>query len=121
MLGDRVYSLTYPASRSLVNGLHGMAASAHPLASLAAIDVLRSGGNAVDAALAGVAVLGVVEPVGCGVGGDLFAIVRFPDGSVFGLNGSGRAPSGRTLSDMHARGYSVSPSYGPDSVTVPGC
>lgn len=119
MLGDRVYN-TGGSSRSVVSGVHGMACTAHPLASLAANRVLMEGGNAVDAAIAANAVLGVVEPVGCGVGGDLFAIVRTKDGRTHGLNGSGRSASGLSLEGLTQLVQRM-PVYGPLSTTVPGC
>src|SRR6187401_2660894 len=90
--GDRVSGRPF-ASRSPVIASHGMAATAHPLASQIAIDTLKRGGSAVDAAIAANAALGLMEPVACGVGGDLFAIVWDPKTRrLHGLNASGRAP-----------------------------
>ena len=77
--------------RSAAYGTRGMAATSAPLATLAAIDTLRAGGNAADAAVVASAVLCVVEPAMTGVGGDCFALVGTPDGKVSGLNASGRA------------------------------
>ena len=77
--------------RSPVYSENGMAATSHPLATVSAIGVLQRGGNAVDAAVAASATLTVVEPHSTGIGGDCFAIVVEPDGTVHGLNGSGRA------------------------------
>ncbi len=99
-----------------------MAATAHPLATLTAIEILKSGGTAVDAAIAANAMLGLVEPTGCGIGGDLFAIVWDPNScELAGLDASGRAPSGRTLEAVRAQiGDGRIPRVGPLSVTVPG-
>ena len=88
-------------SRSPVYGARGMAATAHPLASQVAIDVLKQGGSAVDAAIAANAALGLMEPTGNGIGGDLFAIVWDPSSKkLYGYNGSGRSPAGRTLEQL---------------------
>ncbi|MEL6431652.1 MAG: gamma-glutamyltransferase, partial [Planctomycetota bacterium] len=85
------------ATRSEVFAQHGIAATSQPLATQVAVDVLQAGGTAVDAAIAANAVLGLVEPTGCGIGGDLFAIVWDPEeGRVFGYNGSGRSPRSLT-------------------------
>jgi gamma-glutamyltranspeptidase / glutathione hydrolase len=107
--------------RSAVHATHGMIATSQPLAVQAGIDVLRRGGNAVDAAIAANAVLGVVEPMSCGVGGDLFAIVwEAKTGKLFGLNASGRSPYAATLDAMRARGLTELPPAGPLSWSVPG-
>ena len=85
-------------SRSPVYAENGMAATAHPLASQIAIDILKVGGNAVDAAIAANAALGLMEPTGNGIGGDLFAIIWDPKTQkLYGLNASGRSPAGRGL------------------------
>ena len=119
--GDRIDGATF-ASRSAAWGLHGAAATAHPLASLAAIDALRLGGSAVDAAIAANAVLGLVEPIACGVGGDCFVMLWDPKtGKVEGLNGSGRSPKGLSLETVRGRAKNgLIPSYGAVSVSVPG-
>ena len=107
--------------RSAVHAMHGMIATSQPLAVQAGIDVLRRGGNAVDAAIAANAVLGVVEPMSCGIGGDLFAMVwEARTGKLFGLNASGRSPYRATLEEMRARGLSELPAAGPLSWSVPG-
>lgn len=129
--GDR-YSGKQWATRSPVIARNGMAATAHPLASQVAIDVLKKGGSAVDAAIAANAVLGLMEPISCGIGGDLFAIVWDPKTKkLYGYNASGTAPAGRTLDETIAKSKAVFtrlghpytgriPKYGSLSVTVPG-
>ena len=120
-------------SRSPVMAVNGMAATAQPLASSVAIDVLKQGGSAVDAAIAANAALGLMEPTGNGIGGDLFAIVWDPKSKqLYGYNGSGRSPKGRSLiqlqsaiTEMKEKGvlatdYVGIPSHGSLSVTVPG-
>jgi len=98
-----------------------MAATSHPLATQIALDILRKGGNAVDAAIAANAALGLMEPMSCGLGGDLFAIVWINrDRRLYGLNASGRAPAGLTLQDLRSRGLKSIPERGPLSVSVPG-
>src|SRR4029078_12664251 len=83
------------APRSPAVGKHGMAATSQPLATQAAIEIMQSGGNASDAAIAANAVLGVTEPMSCGLGGDLFAIVwEAKTKKLYGLNASGRSPRG---------------------------
>ena len=109
------------AGRSVVYATHGMVATSQPLAVQAALDVLRSGGNAVDAAICANAVLGVVEPMSCGIGGDLIAIVwEARTGKMFGLDASGRSPRRATLESMRSRGLAEVPEAGPLSWSVPG-
>ncbi|HVK41490.1 MAG TPA: gamma-glutamyltransferase [Phenylobacterium sp.] len=119
--GDRVDGATF-ASRSAAWGMSGAAATAHPLASLAAIDMLRLGGSAVDAAIAANAVLGLVEPIACGIGGDCFVMLWDPKTKkVEGLNGSGRSPKGLSLDTVRGRAKNgLIPSHGAISVSVPG-
>src|SRR5690348_17213117 len=129
--GDR-YSGAKWATRSPVLAQNGMAATAQPLASQVAIDILKKGGSAVDAAIGANATLGLMEPVSNGIGGDLFAIVWDPKTKkLYGYNGSGRAPRGRDLAQMIARIKAVSekmgvpytphiPKYGSLAITVPG-
>lgn len=100
----------------------GIAVSPHFLASLAGIDILHAGGNAVDAAIAVNAVLGVVLPDTCGPGGDLFALMHRPgDTAPVALNASGRGGSGVTANDMRDAGFGAIPPRSPWSITVPGC
>ena len=113
---------SHRATRSEVLAREAMAATSQPLATQAALEVLRKGGSAVDAAIAANAVLGVVEPTGCGIGGDLFAIVW--DGQekrLHGLNASGRSPRTLTLQHLQEGGRKSIPPTGPLPVTVPGC
>ncbi len=109
-------------TRSSVRATHGMAATSQPLATAAAIRILQQGGNAIDAAIAANAVLGVVEPMSCGIGGDLFAIVWDAKGKkLYGLNASGRSPALATLESFQLRGLKEIPTKGPLSWSVPGC
>src|SRR5262249_896551 len=110
------------ATRSPAVGRHGMAATSQPLASQAAIEILQAGGNAIDAAIAADAVLGVTEPMSCGLGGDLFAIAwDAKTKKLYGLNASGRSPRGLTLEEFKRRNLKYIPSHGPLCVSVPGC
>lgn len=122
--GDRVFGEAF-ATRSPVVAQHGIAATSQPLASQVAIDILKAGGSAVDAAIAANAALGLMEPVGCGIGGDLYAIVWDPETKqIHGLNASGRSPLGLDYDGMQARlealGVRSIPNYGSLSVSVPG-
>ena len=117
---DRITGLEF-ATRSEVIAVNGMAATSHPLATQTAISVLRNGGNAIDAAIAANAVLGLVEPTGCGIGGDLFAIVwSAEEQKLFGLNSSGPAPQDISIQKLKDRGINKIPPYGALPVTVPG-
>ena len=120
--GDRVIGASW-ATRSPVLAINGMAATSHPLASQVAIDILQAGGNAIDAAIAANASIGLMEPTGNGIGGDLFAIVWDPiTQKLYGLNGSGRSAKGQTLAQLKAKIGNVSqiPNWGTPPVTVPG-
>lgn len=117
---DRITGLEF-ATRSEVIAVNGMAATSHPLATQTAISVLKNGGNAIDAAIAANAVLGLVEPTGCGIGGDLFAIVwNANEKKLYGLNSSGPAPSGISIDKLKEVGINKIPPYGALPVTVPG-
>ena len=119
--GDRPYGPLHK-TRSAVMARQGMAATSQPLATAAAIRVLQKGGNAVDAAIAANAVLGVVEPMSCGLGGDLFAIVwDARSGKLYGLNASGRSPAAASLALFREKGLKEIPVHGPLSWSVPGC
>ena len=110
------------ATRSEVIAVNGMACTSQPLATQVAIDILKKGGNAIDAAIAANAVLGLVEPTGCGVGGDLFAIIWSAEkNKLYGLNASGRSPRSLKLDYFKDNGYEYIPATGPLPVSVPGC
>jgi gamma-glutamyltranspeptidase / glutathione hydrolase len=118
---DRITGHSF-ATRSEVITRNGMAATSHPLATQVALDILKKGGTAIDAAIAADAVLGVVEPTGAGIGGDIFAIIWSADKEkLYGLNGSGRSPRSLKLEYFKDNGYEFIPSYGPLPVSVPGC
>ena len=118
---DRITGKNF-ASRSEVIGKNGMVATSHPLATQIGLDILKKGGNAVDAAIAANAALGLMEPTGCGIGGDLFAIVwDAKTKKLYGLNASGRSPASLKLNYFITTGLDNIPAYGPLPVTVPGC
>jgi gamma-glutamyltranspeptidase/glutathione hydrolase len=118
---DRITGRDF-ATRSEVIARNGMAATSQPLATQVALDILKKGGNAIDAAIAANAVLGVVEPTGSGVGGDLFAIIWSADnGKLYGLNASGKSPRSLKLEYFKENRFEFIPSYGPLPVSVPGC
>jgi gamma-glutamyltranspeptidase/glutathione hydrolase len=119
--GDRIDGASF-ASRSAVWGEHGAAATAHPFATMIAIDTLKRGGSAIDAAIAANAALGFLEPVSNGVGGDCFVMLWDPaKKTVVGLNGSGRSPRGLSLAEQRRRAVNGYISrYGATAVSVPG-
>ena len=118
---DRLTGKSF-ATRSEVIARHGMACTSQPLATQVALDILKGGGNAIDAAIAANAVLGLVEPTGNGIGGDLFAIVWDAEsGQLYGLNASGRSPRSLTIDYFRENGLEQIPAYGPLPVSVPGC
>ena len=109
------------ASRSEVIGQHGMIATSHPLATQIGLDILKKGGTAIDAAISANIALGLMEPTGNGIGGDLFAIVwDAKDKKLYGLNASGPAPKSISLDYFKEQNLKKIPSYGPLPVTVPG-
>ena len=117
---DRITGESF-ATRSVVLGQNGMVATSHPLATQIGLDILKSGGNAIDAAIAANAALGLMEPTGCGIGGDLFAIVWDNEAKkLYGLNASGRSPESLTLKYFEKQKSTKIPSFGPLPVSVPG-
>jgi gamma-glutamyltranspeptidase/glutathione hydrolase len=119
---DRPTPQAFKAGRSVTMAPHGMVATSHPLAAQVGLDVLRNGGNAVDAAIATSAAMGVMEPTSCGIGGDLYAIVwDAKTQKLYGLNASGRAPKRATRDWFMQKGLTDIPTSGPLSWSVPGC
>ncbi|WP_240901004.1 gamma-glutamyltransferase [Thioalkalivibrio sp. XN8] len=117
---DRVTGPEF-VTRSDVLAPAAMAATSHPLATQIALEIMRQGGSAVDAAIAANAALGLMEPTGCGIGGDLFAIVWDAEsGRLHGLNASGRSPRALSLEWFQDNGFERIPRYGPLPVSVPG-
>lgn len=118
---DRITGKSF-ATRSEIIAQHGMAATSQPLATQVALDILKKGGTAIDAAIAANALLGLVEPVSNGIGGDLFAIVwSAKDKKLYGLNGSGRSPYSLTLEYFKKNNIKRIPPLGPLPVSIPGC
>jgi len=121
MSQDRITGRNF-ATRSEVIAQNGMVATSHPLATQIGVDILKNGGTAVDAAIAANAALGLMEPTGCGIGGDLFAIIwDAKTQKLYGLNASGRSPQTLTLDYFRENGIEIIPPYGPLPVSVPGC
>src|SRR5438874_10334592 len=111
---DRPATAPYKAGRSVVMAPHGMVATSHPLAAQVGLDVLKKGGNAVDAAIATSAAMGLMEPTSCGIGGDLYAIVwDAKTQKLYGLNASGRAPGKATLAYFAEKKLTNIPTSGP--------
>lgn len=120
MAADRVTGKPF-ATRSEIIAPHAMAATSHPLATQIALDTMKKGGNAIDAAIAANAALGLMEPTSNGIGGDLYAIVWDEKSqALYGLNASGRSPKSLTLDWFLEQGHEKIPSYGPLPVSVPG-
>ena len=119
---ERFEPRPFKTGRSVVIAPNGMVATSHPLAAQVGLDVLKRGGNAVDAAVAASAAMGLMEPMSCGIGGDLFAIVwDAKTQRLYGLNASGRSPYRATPSYFQEKGLREIPMYGPLSWSVPGC
>lgn len=110
---------SYPSRRNVIYGKKGMVATSHPLAAQAGLEIIKKGGNAIDAAVAAAGCLTVVEPTSNGIGGDAFAIV-WSGGRLYGLNASGPAPASISLDAVVKAGYREIPKYGWIPVTVPG-
>jgi gamma-glutamyltranspeptidase/glutathione hydrolase len=106
--------------RSPAYATEAMAATSHPLATAAALDVLKAGGTAADAAIAAVGVMSVVEPHMTGIGGDCFCLISKPGMPIWGYNGSGRAPMAASAAALRAAGHATMPTFSPHAVTVPG-
>lgn len=109
----------YPTTKKAVYGLKGMVATSQPLAAQAGLEILKRGGNAIDAAIATAACLTVVEPTSNGIGGDAFALV-WTKGKLHGINGSGRSPRALSIDKVKELGYDAIPKFGWIPVTVPG-
>ena len=109
----------YSSRRAVVYGVKGMVATGQPLAAQAGLEILKKGGNAVDAAVATAACLTVVEPTSNGIGGDAFALV-WNEGKLHGLNASGFSPKMTDASVLLSAGLKEVPKFGWHSVTVPG-
>ncbi|NLW06536.1 MAG: gamma-glutamyltransferase, partial [Clostridia bacterium] len=108
--------------RPVIMGTRAMVAAAHPLASMTGLDILKRGGNAVDAAIATNAVLNVTQPHMCGIGGDVFYLIYLArTGEIVFLNGSGRAPQGAHPESLREKGFNSIPPRSAYAVTVPGC
>ncbi|HEX4609671.1 MAG TPA: gamma-glutamyltransferase, partial [Urbifossiella sp.] len=120
--GQRPTAEAGKAGRSVTLATNGMVATSHPLAAQAGLDVLRQGGNAVDAAIATSAAMGLLEPMSCGIGGDLFAIVwDAKTQKLYGLNACGAAPGKANIDLFRQKGLKEIPEKGPLSWSIPGC
>ncbi len=119
---DRPITPAFKAGRSPVLAPHGIVATSHPIAAQVGLEILKKGGNAIDAAIATNAAMGLMEPTSCGIGGDLYAIVwDAKTSTIHGLNASGRAPGKATLQYFKDKGLKDIPTTGPLSWSVPGC
>ena len=115
------YNINFPSRRSNIIARNGLVATSQPLAAQAGLEVLQNGGNAIDAAIAAVATLCVVEPCSTGIGGDAFALIwSAKDEKLYGLNASGPAPAALTAEHVRGLGHKEFPALGGLAVTVPG-
>jgi hypothetical protein len=122
LAADRPAVVPGQAGRSVTVAANGMVATSHPLAAQIGLDVLKKGGNAIDAAIATNAAMGLMEPTSNGIGGDLFAIVwNAKEKKLYGLNASGAAPKAHTIEEFQKRGLKEIPTKGPLSWSIPGC
>ncbi|MYL36375.1 gamma-glutamyltransferase [Halobacillus litoralis] len=119
MISLNHHAQPYPVSRKAVYAKNGMVSTSQPLAGQAGLDIMKKGGNAIDAAIATAACLTVVEPTSNGIGGDAFALV-WTKGKLHGLNASGRSPQSISIDQVKADGHEEIPKYGWVPVTVPG-
>ncbi len=112
----------FPQHRPVTLARRGMVAAPHYLAAEAGLDLLKAGGNAIDAVIATSAMLQVVYPFVCGLGGDIFMMIyEAKSGKLYGLNGSGRSAGSATIERYREMGYTTMPVRGIHSVTIPGC
>jgi gamma-glutamyltranspeptidase/glutathione hydrolase len=119
---DRSAPAPFKSGRSVTIAPNGIVAASHPMAAQIGLDVMKKGGNAVDAAIATSAAMGLMEPMSCGIGGDLFAIVwDAKSKKLYGLNANGRAPLKATRQLFKDKGLKEIPERGPLSWSVPGC
>ncbi len=109
----------YKGKRNVMTAKNGMVATSQPFAAEAGADILKQGGNAIDAAIATAAALTVVEPTSNGIGGDAFAIISF-EGNLHGLNGSGKSPKALTFETLKKQGHKTMPKFGVLPITTPG-
>src|SRR5579872_2208557 len=113
---------SFPQHRPVTLARRGVVAAPHYLAAEAGLELLKAGGNAIDAAIAASAMLQVVYPFVCGLGGDVFMIIYdAKSGKLHGLNGSGRSPQAATIERYREMGYTTMPVTGIHTVTIPGC
>src|SRR5579872_3533304 len=113
---------SFPQHRPVTLARRGVVAAPHYLAAEAGLELLKAGGNAIDAAIAASAALQVVYPFVCGLGGDVFMIIYdAKSGKLYGLNGSGRSAQAATIERYHDLGYTTMPVSGIHTVTIPGC
>lgn len=119
MPNDHFLFHPHPSQRMTVFAQKGMVATSQPLAAQAGLQILKNGGNAIDAAIATAAALTVLEPTSNGIGSDAFALV-WTNGKLHGLNASGRSPKNISIEAVKERGYDKMPKYGWIPVNVPG-